>query len=334
MLVKIKARDLRVGMHVVIPASWFDHPFTTGNFKIKSEDQILKIVKSGFHEVQIDTDKGDVQTRPDPDTAGGNNESEAVDIWKPGNLVPPALLEAIHDKNLAPQKRASVVYESSIELMGKLLEDPKAENIKEAKQGISEIVNMVFEQDDTSHYLLRITSHDFYTYTHSVNVGIFGIMLTKELFRRSDAHDMHELGAAFFLHDLGKIRIDPAIINKPGRLTDAEMEEMKKHPNFSYKILKETNQLSEECGIIAMQHHEREDGSGYPRGLKGDQIHTYGRVCSVADVYDALTAERSYKARLSSFEALKLMKEKMLSHFNQEIFEKFVLLFTEPAHKA
>jgi HD-GYP domain-containing protein (c-di-GMP phosphodiesterase class II) len=152
---------------------------------------------------------------------------------------------------------------------------------------------MVFSQDDTSHYLLRITSHDFYTYTHSVNVGIFGIMLAKQLFRRSNAHNMHELGAGFFLHDLGKIRIDPAIINKPGRLTDEEMEEMKKHPNFSYKILKETNQLSEECGIIAMQHHEREDGSGYPRGLKGDQIHTYGRVCCLADVYDALTAERS-----------------------------------------
>jgi HD-GYP domain-containing protein (c-di-GMP phosphodiesterase class II) len=87
-------------------------------------------------------------------------------------------------------------------------------------------------------------------------------MLAKQLFRKSSSHNMHELGAGFFLHDLGKIRIDPAIINKSGRLTDEEMEEMKKHLNFSYKILKETNQLSEECGIIAMQHHEREDGSG------------------------------------------------------------------------
>ncbi|HMK60042.1 MAG TPA: HD-GYP domain-containing protein [Dissulfurispiraceae bacterium] len=327
MIVKIKAKKLRVGMHVIIPASWFDHPFRTGNFKLKSEDQILKIIRSGFVEVQIDTDKGDTEAKPESDSV--NNGDVAAETWQPGNVVPAALLEAIHDKNLEPQKRASVVYESSVELMGKLLEDPKAENIREAKLGISEIVDMVFSQDDTSHYLLRITSHDYYTYTHSVNVGIFGIMLAKELFRRSDAHDMHELGAAFFLHDLGKIRIDPAIINKPGRLTDAEMEEMKKHPNFSYKILKETNQLSEECGIIAMQHHEREDGSGYPRGLKENQIHIYGRVCCIADVYDALTAERSYKARLSSFEALKLMKEKMLRHFNEEIFEKFVLLFTE-----
>jgi len=82
-----------------------------------------------------------------------------------------------------------------------------------------------------------------------------------------------------------------------------------------------------------MQHHEREDGSGYPRGLKGDQIHTYGRVCCIADVYDALTAERSYKAKLSSFEALKLMKEKMLNHFQKIFSRNVVLLFIEPGIK-
>ena len=332
MITKIQTRNLKVGMYVIIPATWLNHPFATGSFEIKSKDQIQKIIKSGFDEVAIDTGKEVSVFKPKPAEQGSNKVSSEP-AWQPGKLVPAALFEAIHDKRLTPEKRADVVYQSSVELMGKLLDDPKAENIMEAKQGISEIVDMVFSQDDTSHYLLRITSHDYYTYTHSVNVGIFGIMLAKQLFRRSSSHNMHELGAGFFLHDLGKIRIDPAIINKSGRLTDEEMEEMKKHPNFSYKILKETNQLSEECGIIALQHHEREDGSGYPRGLKGDQIHTYGRVCCIADVYDALTAERSYKAKLSSFEALKVMKEKMLNHFQKDIFEKFVLLFTEPSIK-
>ncbi len=123
------------------------------------------------------------------------------------------------------------------------MDDPKAENIKEAKQGISEIVDMVFSQDDTSHYLLRITSHDFYTYTHSVNVGILSIMLAKHLFKGASNHNMHEIGAGFFLHDLGKIRVDPAIINKPGRLTEEEMQQMRKHPYQSYKILKENQPI-------------------------------------------------------------------------------------------
>jgi HD-GYP domain-containing protein (c-di-GMP phosphodiesterase class II) len=160
-------------------------------------------------------------------------------------------------------------------------------------------------------------------------VGVFSIMLAKHLFKSSDAHDMHELGAGFFLHDIGKVRIDPAIINKPGKVTDEEMDLIRTHPYQGYKILKETNQLTEECMVIVMQHHEREDGTGYPRRLKGDEIHTYGRICCIADVYDALTAERSYKQRLNTFDALKLMKEKLLNHFHQEMFEKFVLMFTD-----
>jgi HD-GYP domain-containing protein (c-di-GMP phosphodiesterase class II) len=328
MIKKIKTKDLRVGMHVIIPASWLNHPFAKGQFDIKSEDQIKNIIDSGFDEVRIDTSKtvAVVQTEKEDH---GDKDMIPPQNWESGKLVPPELLAAIHDRNMLPGKKADVVYKSSVELMGRLLDDPKAENITDAKKGIADIVDMVFSQDDTSYYLLRITSHDFYTYTHSVNAGIFGIMLAKNLFKNSNAHNMHELGAGFFLHDLGKVRVDPAIINKPGRLTEEEMRQMKTHPNPSYKILRETNQLSEECGIIALQHHEREDGSGYPRGLKGNQINTYGRVCCIADVYDALTAERSYKAKLSSFEALKLMKEKMLNHFHQEIFEKFVLLFSE-----
>ena len=123
-------------------------------------------------------------------------------------------------------------------------------------------------------------------------------------------------------------KIDPAIINKPGKLTDQEMTIIRSHPYQGYKILKETNQLTEECMFIVMQHHEREDGTGYPRGLKGADIHTYGRICCIADVYDALTAVRSYKQQLTTFDALKLMKEQLMNHFHKELFEKFVLLFT------
>jgi HD-GYP domain-containing protein (c-di-GMP phosphodiesterase class II) len=76
-----------------------------------------------------------------------------------------------------------------------------------------------------------------------------------------------------------------------------------------------------------MQHHEREDGSGYPYHLRGDEIHLYGRICSISDVFDALTSERPYKVKLPSFEALQLMKKEMLHHFHKDIFDTFVLLF-------
>jgi hypothetical protein len=99
---------------------------------------------------------------------------------------------------------------------------------------------------------------------------------------------MHELGAGFFLHDLGKVEVDASIINKPGKLTEEEMSRMRQHPHMGYKLLYETNELTHECKKIVLQHHERYDGKGYPNGLQGNDIHLYGRICSIADVFDAL----------------------------------------------
>jgi len=295
-------------------------------FKITSQDQIEKIIAYGLATIVIDTGKG----------ADAGTESRVTEVpsstppktWEPANLVPPELREAIHDKKLPPEQKSKIVYQCSLELMGRLFEDPKTENIREAKAGIAELVDLIVSDDATSAALLEITSYDYYTYTHSVNVGVFSILLSKSLFRGSDAHNMHELGAGFFLHDIGKVRIDPAIINKQGKLTDEEMTEIRTHPDQGYAILSETKQLTEECRIIVLQHHERQDGAGYPQGLKGEDIHAYGRICSIADVYDALTSERSYQRKLDTFSALKLMKERLLNHFHQELFEKFVLLFT------
>ncbi len=224
MIRKIKTKDLRVGMHVIIPASWINHPFAKNQFNIKSGDQIRKIMDRGFDEVRIDTSKGMPVALILKKLVTVINEW-SLRIWEPEKLVSPALRDAIHDRNLSPEKKAQVVYKSSVELMEKLLEDPKTENIVEAKHAIAGIVDMILSQDDTSQYLLRITSHDFYTYVHSVNVGILAILLSKQLFKDSYSHDMHELGAGFFLHDLGKVRVDPAIINKPGSLKRGRNEE-------------------------------------------------------------------------------------------------------------
>jgi len=105
------------------------------------------------------------------------------------------------------------------------------------------------------------------------------------------------------------------------------MEQMREHPDLGFKLLTETNQVSEESRLIVLQHHERANGAGYPLKLRGNEIHVYGRICSVADVFDALVSKRPYKEKLKPFEALHVMKSEMIDHFNPEIFEKFVLLF-------
>ena len=321
----IEKENLKVGMYVILPNSWFNHPFATNEFLIKSKDQIRKIHESRIHKIIVDTEKSIVseeECKPEPHPA---------QTLKPlsRTIVPDELRDAIHNAKLLPQEKAKAVQTHSFTMISNLLNNPTAENISDTKKGIAEIVDLILKDDATSLCLLNITSHDFYTYTHSVNVGFLAVLLSKALFKKSTAHDMHELGAGFFLHDLGKVHIDKDIINKPGKLTDEEMNTMKRHPHMGHQILIETKQLTDECNKIVLQHHERYDGKGYPRGLKGNEIHIYGRICSIADVFDALTSERPYRQKLSPFPALQLMKEQMIEHFHKELFDQFVLLFSK-----
>jgi HD-GYP domain-containing protein (c-di-GMP phosphodiesterase class II) len=328
MLSRIKSKELKVGMFVVLDQGWLKHPFLKSSFLIRSENQLEKFIEYGIEEVEIDPSRSrasmDVQTITHPQPV-----AEPPEKWDTNRGITKALKEAIEDQAMLPEKKAATVYEHSRELMNKLFAGPSAEAIGVTKEAIGNIADLIIADDETALNLLKITSHDFYTYTHSVNVGVLGISLAKRLYGKTSEHDMRELGAGFFLHDLGKVRIDPEILNKPSRLDDDEMNTMRIHPYQSFRILEESSHLSVECRVIAMQHHEREDGTGYPRRLMGNEIHDYARICCIADIFDALTAERSYKKALTPFHALQIMKEQLLGHFHKEIFANFVLLFED-----
>jgi HD-GYP domain-containing protein (c-di-GMP phosphodiesterase class II) len=327
MVKKVKIDDLKVGMYIILPTSWLNHPFAKNEFSIKDQEQIRKIRDCGFKEVIIDTSKSRVtEAKQKPAKPKPENTVKTQSI----SVVPNELIETIHDAKLPAQEKAKAVQKHSINMIRNLLYNPSAENIRYVKKGVAEVVDLILTDDDTSYYLTNIISHDFNTYTHSVNVGFLAVLLSKALFRKSTAHDMHELGVGFFLHDLGKVHVDQAIINKQGILTDEEMEQMRQHPVMGYKILLDAQQLTNECKKIVMQHHERFNGAGYPKKLKGEEIHIYGRMCSIADVFDSLTTDRPYRKKMNSFKALKLMKKEMIEHFQKDLFEQFVLLFSRP----
>ncbi|UKS26032.1 HD-GYP domain-containing protein [Paenibacillus sp. HWE-109] len=113
--------------------------------------------------------------------------------------------------------------------------------------------------------------------------------------------DLVQIGLAGLLHDIGTSRVDPAILEKKGRLTDVEMDEIKQHTLIGYQILKNISGINEGVKLTAVQHHEREDGSGYPLGIKGDKIHMYAKIVAIADIYNAMTNERFHKTALSPY---------------------------------
>ncbi|MFD0672980.1 HD-GYP domain-containing protein [Cohnella sp. GCM10027633] len=192
------------------------------------------------------------------------------------------------------------------------------EDVKESFQPLVE--NFKTERDVVS-LLLLLNSQDDYTYQHSVQVGMLSYYIARWI--GWDEEDTVRAGKAGFLHDIGKCKISDAILNKPERLTNEEFSEVKNHPKYGYDILKSS---IEDAGIAlaALQHHERMDGTGYPLGLKGDQIHPIARIVAVADVYSAMISSRVYSEKRDLLIVLKEMHELSFQALDPEITHTFI----------
>lgn len=158
---------------------------------------------------------------------------------------------------------------------------------------VDELVDELGRAGETALCLATLRSLDQYTFVHSVQVCILSLLAAAQLGYGRPA--LRELGVGALLHDVGKVRVPAHILQKPGPLTPEEMEEVKRHTVYGFEILLPRHEISARAAHVAYQHHERLDGSGYPRGLRGEQIHPYARIVAVADVYDAMVAERPYR---------------------------------------
>jgi HD-GYP domain-containing protein (c-di-GMP phosphodiesterase class II) len=155
--------------------------------------------------------------------------------------------------------------------------------------------------------LAEISTADVYTFAHSIDVCAFSLHMG--LHYGYKKHELLELGIGSILHDLGKTKIPPEILNKPGRLTDEEIEEIKNHPVFGYNMLMDdlSNEISESSLEIVLNHHERFNGSGYPRGIKKDEIGDMATICALSDVFNAMTTERVYRRAFPPNEAYEMI---------------------------
>lgn len=166
-----------------------------------------------------------------------------------------------------------------------------------------------------------IRMYDDLTYVHSVNVSLLSLMLGKWL--SYDVETVSNLALCGILHDIGKLQIPKKILDKPERLTDNEYSIMRKHVNFGYETLrdKDVDQRVKEACLL---HHERCDGSGYPFGIKGDKIPLEAKIVAVADVYDAMTANRVYRSAICPFTVVDIMNDDAFSKFDPAIAIPFL----------
>jgi len=251
---------------------------------------------------------------------------ERTDHEKYERYIEDNLDKIIADKTIEPDRKSQIVYSSATNLMERLFENPRlGENIRRGEKMVTNTVDYILRDERAFRSLLSVTSYDYYTYTHSVNVCVFSVALAQRT-GMHDAHSLHVLGTGALLHDIGKSIIDKSIIGKKGPLDENEWVTIKKHPEYGVEMLRETATAPNECHVVVKGHHERLDGSGYPDGQKGESIHPYAKVVAIADVFDALTTKRSYKGAVGSFAALNIMRSEMSQGIDEDLFREFVLL--------
>ena len=186
-----------------------------------------------------------------------------------------------------------------------------------------QLFQSLFDHIVESRYIQQIQIHDKCTYVHILNVTAISMAFAQELGFYKNS--IREIGMAALLHDLGKLFIPGEIMFKPRRLTEEEFETIKLHVGLSYRIIRYELGFPEHIARPALEHHENFGGGGYPFSLQGDEIHPYSQVIKIADVYDALTTERPYKAAMSSQRALAEMGHMGAKHFNPIYLKAFIL---------
>ncbi len=228
----------------------------------------------------------------------------------------------ISDTRLSSDEKTRIVHSAATNLVKDLYDDPRSGSIERTKTFAYNMVDYVLKDTRAAENLLKIAIHEYYTYTHSVNVAAVGTLFAKEIGVKDD--ELRGFCSGILLHDVGKTRISTDILDKKGKLTKEEFEEIKKHPEYGIEVLDETGSEFNEERIITIQHHENDDGTGYPYELTKDEIHLCGKIARIIDLYDALTTKRSYADAVRPFAALVEMKEKMSNCFDKKLLIEFI----------
>ena len=198
---------------------------------------------------------------------------------------------------------------------------------REANEILDGLFEKIVNEPFINNYLTDLYERDSYTYIHSLNVGYYCMVLGKYL--KFSHYNMGEIIKAGVLHDIGKIKIPLKLLNKKEKLSKEEFEIIKLHPLLGYDIVKNADSISEDVKLAVLMHHEKENGSGYPNGLKGQDIPLYAKICAIADIYDALTTNRAYKKKITPTHAFKILRSMAGDHLNVEL----LLIFLENAYR-
>ncbi|MDX1915630.1 MAG: HD-GYP domain-containing protein [Methylophilus sp.] len=319
MLKTVRTNQVRLGMYIhELKGAWMDHPFWKTKFILDDQTDLKKLKSSAIQEVVIDTSKGkDVL-----------EENEVVAV------VPPTLVELVVEtpkvakiEPISAQQeyaQAARIIKQSRQAVLTMFKDVrlgKAVSAETMMPLVEEISASIARNEGALISLVRLKTQDDYTYMHCVAVSALMIALAKKL-DMSEA-ETKQAGLAGLVHDVGKAAISTEILNKPGALTEDEFNLIKLHPEKGHELLLKAGITDPVALDVCLHHHEKMNGSGYPKKLTGAEISLFAKMGAVCDVYDAITSNRPYKAGWEPGMSLKRMAQ-WEDHFDDEVFKAFV----------
>ena len=317
---KIGVDELVVGMYVTeLCGSWMDNPFWRSAFVLSEPKQISALQSSKIREVWIDVEpEADLPDQAAPRAVQGVEASplEQVAALEQRPLAPVAIADELaRAAQICAQGRVAVTAMFREARMGNTVD------ALGVSQLVADIADSVTRNACALISLARLKTADDYTYMHSVAVCAMMIALARQL-AMSEA-DVQAAGVAGLLHDIGKALLPMDVLNKPGKLTPAEFMIVKTHPVLGFQLLSDSKKPDPMALEVCLQHHEKADGSGYPKGLKGTEISLYAKMGAVCDVYDAITSNRPYKAGWDPAESMRQMGLWAEGHFDPAVFQAF-----------
>jgi HD-GYP domain-containing protein (c-di-GMP phosphodiesterase class II) len=324
MLKRIHVQQLSLGMYLhELCGSWMEHPFWRTRFLLEDPQDLLRIRETSIQEVLIDISKGlDLANAATAQAEGEVSEApqaspvqaEPVQAEPPSAATPMAQ-ELQRAASICANAKQAVISMFSEARMGRAVDASSAPGL------VSEIADSVTRNPSALISLARIKTADEYTFMHSVAVCALMVGLARQMGLNDEA--TQQAGLAGLLHDLGKAHVPLAILNKPGKLSDAEFALMRGHPGAGHALLQGQG-LPAPVLDACLHHHEKIDGTGYPHRLPAEQITTLARMAAICDVYDAITSDRPYKAGWDPAESLRRMAEWTRDHLDQRLYQAFV----------
>ncbi len=305
MIDKVKTADLKVGMYIhQIDTSWFKHPFLVNHFMIRSEKEIKKLNEAKIEWVHVDFEKS---------------------ILEPKTTLEPKIQKIKPVPFVQEIEKSRQIYNKAEQQVHDLMEEARCGekiDIPQLQELVGDMYGSILRNSNALVSLSRLKNYSNGIYYHSINVCLLCLAVGQKI--NLDPEEMASMGMGGLLHDIGLVKFPAHLLAIDYRPTKKEVEALKQHPRESVQILENSEGITDDAMAMVLNHHEKYNGGGYPQGLSGKNIGTFGFIIGIADFYDHITGKHhNHEATLPS-EAIKMILQRSQTHFSPLYVAKFV----------